>query len=178
MAKESNLDAQEAQMDIVNGTKETVVLSSGKKVKIGWIKNFTQDTIDSIIVKYERFKKNIDKDDEEAVMRGNSETRKFYARATAAILLNSYFGITFFHWIKWRIIYYFWDISGDDYFQIVLAAKKKATEAQYSWAMAFLMDMTTLWTTMTKKEAEEYRQELELERKHRSLKNSPNMEGL
>jgi hypothetical protein len=70
------------------------------------------------------------------------------------------------------MIYYFGKYNGEDYLKIITEAKKKATEQEYYMGMAFLMDMTTTWTTMTKKEAEEYRQELELAREAQSLRNS------
>jgi predicted S18 family serine protease len=70
------------------------------------------------------------------------------------------------------MIYYFSNYNGEDYLKIITEAKKKATEQEYSLAMVLLMDMTTTWTTMTKKEAEEYRHELELAREAQSLRSS------
>ena len=172
MAKEATLEAKDELVDVLNSTKTEIKLSNGKTVKIGYITGKTQDIIDTLIVKYEKFKKTLKQDDPSDMAKGNKETRKFYAKCAAAILLNSYFGITFLWWIKWRLMYNFGRYNGEDYLKIITEAKKKATEQEFSLAMVFLMDMTTTWTTMTKKEAEEYRHELELAREAQSLKNS------
>lgn len=171
MAKEATLEAKQELTDLLHSKKTEIVLSNGKKVKIGYIIGYTQDIIDFLIVKYEKYKKTLSESDED-LRRGNTYTRKFYAKCVAAILLNSFFGNKLFWWIKWRWIYYFGNYSGEDYLKIITEAKKKATEQEYYMGMAFLMDMTTTWTTMTKKEAEEYRRELELAREAQSLRNS------
>ena len=172
MAKEATLEAKEELVDLIRNEKTEILLSNGKKVKVGYIMGNTQDVIDELIVKYEKYKKGIDKTNEEALSRGNTYTRQFYAKCSAAILLNSYFGIKWFWWLKWRLMYYFGNYNGEDYLKIITEAKKKATEQEFSLGMVFLMDMTTTWTTMTKKEAEEYRHELELAREAQLLRNS------
>lgn len=172
MAKEATLEAREDLVDIINSSKTTITLSNGKKVKIGYIIPEIQDRIDFLIVKYERYKKTLNKDSDQDMLKGNKATRQFYAKCAAAVLLNNFFGLHLFWWIKWRYLYYFSKLNGEDYLKIITEAKKKATEQEYSLAMVFLMDMTTTWTTMTKKEAEEYRHELELAREAQSLRNS------
>lgn len=169
--KEATLDTQKELSDLINGKKTKITLSNGKSVSIGYIKGCTQDKIDSIIVDYEVYKKSLT-DSPKDINLGNQSTRMFYSKCAAAILLNSYFGIKLLWWLKWRWMYYFSTFNGEDYLKITTEAKKKATEQEYSLAMVFLMDMTTMWTTMTKKEAEEYRRELELAREAQSLKNS------
>ena len=180
--KEATLQDKEALTELMNNIATEVTLHNGKKVKVGFIKGITQDKIDSLIVEYETFKKSLkpisQEDGKEPVYsdkdinRGNKYTRQFYAKCAAAILLNSYWGLKFFWGLKWRRMYYFGGLNGADYLSIITEAKKKAQEQEYSLAMVFLMDMTTTWTVMTKKEAEEYRQELELAREAQSLKNS------
>lgn len=172
MAKEATLEAKEELVDLISSKKTEVLLSKGKKVKVGYITGHTQDVIDNLIVEYEKYKKGIDQTSEEALSRGNTYTRKFYAKCSAAILLNTYFGNKLLWWLKWRLMYYFGNYNGEDYLKIITEAKKKATEQEFSLAMVFLMDMTTTWTTMTKKEAEEYRHELELAREAQLLRNS------
>lgn len=160
--KQATIDAQKEFVDVMNDKVNKLVLSSGRKVRIGWMRPDTQTKIDELFVKYENIKKLINKEDIASVQKGNVETRKFYAKSIAAILINNYFGLKLFWWLKWRIIYHFWYLNGNDYTIIVTEAKKKATEQQYYLAMALLMTMTNTWTMMTKKEAEAYRQELEL----------------
>lgn len=171
MAKEATLDAKNELVDLISNQSTSIKLSNGKEVKVGYIINHTQDILDFLIVKYEKFKKGLSSSDED-INKGNTYTRQFYAKCVAAILINSYFGNKLFWWLKWRMIYYFEKYNGEDYLKIITEAKKKATEQEFYMGMAFLMDMTTTWTTMTKKEAEEYRHELELAREAQSLRNS------
>lgn len=175
--KQANIETQKELSDAINDKQTKLVLDSGKIIKVGWLRPDTQDKLNDIITNYEIFKKSIAvKDGEEmdlkTINRGNRETRRFYAKCAAAILLNSYFGIRLFWWAKWRWLYYFGDWNANDYLQLIAESKKKAQPQEYFLAMALLMDMTTMTTIMTKKEAEEYRQELELVKEHQSLKNS------
>ena len=179
--KEAEQKDREELVNLLNQKPTKIQLQNGKTVKVGYIKGDTQDKLDTIIVAYEAFKKTLPKkaDDgkdpeytDEALNKGNKYTRQFYAKCVAAILINSYWGLKLYWWLKWRLIYNFSGLSGMDYLSIISEAKKKAQVPEYSLAMLFLMDMTTTWTTMTKKEAEEYRQELELAREAQSLKNS------
>lgn len=163
--KQANAETQKDLTDVTADKSNVIVLSSGRKIRIGWMRPDTQDKIDELTVEYERMKKHIDKNDEKQVLIGNSETRKYYAKTAAAILINNYFGLKLRWWIKWRIIHHFWHMNGEDYLLIVSEAKKKATEQEYYLAMALLMNMPQIWTAMTEKEAEVYRQELELARK-------------
>lgn len=171
MAKEATLEAKDELVDLMSNNQTSIKLSNGKSVKVGYITGYTQDILDLLIVKYEKYKKKISSSGDD-ISKGNTYTRKFYAKCVAAILINSYFGNKLFWWLKWRMIYYFGKYNGEDYLKIITEAKKKATEQEYYMGMAFLMDMTTTWTTMTKKEAEEYRHELELAREAQSLRNS------
>ena len=175
--KEAKLQDKEALTSLVENESSEVTLHNGRKVNVGYLLGVTQDKIDSLTIKYETFKDSLRPKDggeytPEDLNRGNTYTRQFFAQCVAAILLNSYWGIKLFWWLKWRWIYKYSGWSGDDYLLIITEAKKKAQEQQYSLAMVFLMDMTTTWTTMTKKEAEEYRQELQLAREAQSLRNS------
>ena len=176
--KEATPETKEQLVGLIADEHSDVLLHNGKKARIGCLLGATQDKLDCLIVKYEAFKKSLKPKDgkpysDDAVSKGNRYTRRFYAQCAAAILLNSYWGITLLWWLKWRLIYYFGGWSGSDYLSVIAEAKKKAQEPEYSMAMVLLMDMTTTWTTMTKKEAEEYRQELQLAREAQSLKSSP-----
>ena len=175
--KEATLQDKEELTGLLAREDSVVTLHNGKKVKIGYLLGITQDKLDYLIVKYEAFKKSLkpkegEEYSEESVNKGNTYTRQFYAKCAAAIMLNSYWGIMLYWWLKWRLLYYFGGWSGNDYLSVITEAKKKAQEQEYSLAMLFLMDMTTTWTTMTKKEAEEYRQELQLAREAQSLRSS------
>lgn len=163
--KQADLESQKTLTSITEDKKDEIILSSGRKVKVGWIRPDTQDKIDDISVQYEVLKKQIDENDKISMQKANVETRKQYSKIIAAILINNYFGLKLFWWAKWRIIHHFWHVNGDDALLIISEAKKKATEQQYFLAMALAMTMPETWTTMTRKEAEVYRQELESARK-------------
>ena len=92
--------------------------------------------------------------------KANKKTRQHFAKITAAILLNDQLKLALFWWIKWRIIYYRWKITGQDHVNIMAEAKKKSQEPQYLVAMAYSMTMADIWTMMTKKEAEVFLREL------------------
>lgn len=167
-AKQSDLQSQEEQLNIVQDKKTVLRLSSGRRIRIGWIRPDTQDKIDELFVEYERMKKGVDENDPKSVANGNAETRRFYSKTAAAILMNNYWGLKLLWWLKWRLIHHFWKMNGDDYLMIVSEAKKKAAEQSYYLAMAFLMTMPEVWTIMTKKEAGVFRRELESERERQS----------
>lgn len=183
--KQATLEAQDENVQLTAREASEVTLHNGKKVKVGYILPDTQDKINYLNVKYERAKRDLVRDetahgayDNNTPQSGydnykaNRCTREHFAKCAAAILLNNYFGLKYLWWAKWRLLYHFSGWNGDDYLKVILEAKKKAQEQQYYLAMGLLMGMTTTWTTMTKKEAEEYHHELSLAREAQSLKNT------
>lgn len=157
--KQADHESQQALQSMIDREKTVIRLSNGKKVKIGWLVPPTSDKIDSIILEHDEVAQAI-KDGHINNSSANKKTRQHFAKVTAAILLNSAIKIALFWWIKWRIIYYFWNITGEDHLHIIAEAKKKATEQEYLVAMAYSMTMADIWTMMTKKEAEAYLREL------------------
>lgn len=157
--KQATHEAQEALQDLTNNAKTEILLSTGRKVRVGWLCADAQDKIDDIIVHHDTVAKQVEKE-EISVNKGNKQTRKFYSKMAAAILLNSYFRLKFFFGIKWRIIHHFWHLNGEDYLKIIAEGKKKAAEQPFYLAMAYSTTMSDIWTTMTKKEAEVFRREV------------------
>ena len=157
--KQADIESREAQQAMINREETELELSNGKKVKIGWIYAPTSDKIDDVILEHDKIAKALENGSID-LPKANKKTRQHFAKLTAAILLNDKLKIFFFWWLKWRIIYYRWHITGDDYMNILAEAKKKAGEHQYLVAMAFSMTMADTWTMMTKKEAEAFLQEL------------------
>lgn len=152
-------EAQKELQDILDNKRTELVLSTGRKVNISWLCADAQDKIDSVIVHHDDVAKSIERGDV-PIQNGNRYTRQFYAKIAAAILLNNYFCIKLFWWLKWRIIHHFWHLNGEDYMKIIVEGKKKAMESQYCVAMAYSMTMSDIWKMLTKKEAEAFRQEL------------------
>lgn len=157
--KEADHNAQETLQELLNDKPTKLTLSTGKKVRIKWLCPDALDKIDDIIVEHDNVAKKVDSGEYD-ISKGNSITRKYYAKIAAAVLLNNYFGIKLFWGIKWRIIHHFWHLNGNDYMMIIAESKKKATEQQYYLAMAYSMTMSDIWMTMTKKEAQAFHREL------------------
>lgn len=161
--KQASHDAQKELQSLINNEESIIELSSGRKVKIGWIMPDTQDKIDDIIVEHDEIAKKIESG-ELSINKGRKYTREFYPKMIAAILLNSHWGLKLFWKLKWHIIHHYWKLNGNDYARIIAEAKKKAEEQQYLMAMAYSMTMSDVWTIMTKKEAEVFLQELKSEK--------------
>lgn len=159
--KQADNEAQKALTDVINNKKDVITLSNGKKVKVGYLTFDTQDKLDTLFVDYEQKKKAIDKENPTLLKKARRMTRKFYAQTVAATLINNFIGLRLFYWLKWRIIYHFWDINGADFQNIVLETKKKVAEPQYFLGMALLTSIIDTWTILTTKEAEAFRRELE-----------------
>lgn len=157
--KQADHEAQKAQQELILDKSTEVELSDGRKVKIGLLHNYTCDKIDDIIVEHDEIAKMVE-EGKMPINKANRKTRQHFAKIAAAILLNEKTKIILFWWIKWRIIYYRWNITADDYLKIMAEAKKKGQAREYLVAMAFSMTMTDIWTMMTKKEAEAFLREL------------------
>lgn len=157
--KQADLESRKAQQAIINNEDTVIELSNGKKVKIGWLVPPTSDKIDDIIIEHDDIAKTVESGSINVSV-ANKKTRQYFAKITAAILLNDKVKIALFWWIKWRIIYYRWKITGEDHLRIIQEAKKKGQEQEYLVAMAFSMTMADTWTMMTKKEAEVFLREL------------------
>lgn len=168
--KQADLATQKEHQSLASHRLTPVALSTGKVCKVPYTLPCAQDKVNSLIVEYEGLKK--DENSDELTL--NNYTRRFYAKCVAALVTRNPLKILLgWPWaIHWRWLYYFSGWNGEDYANVIMEAKKKAQEEQYSVAMVLLMDMMTTTTMMGKKEAEEYRRELESVRKARSLKNS------
>lgn len=157
--KQADIKSREELQELANNSQTTLTLSNGRKIKIGSIYFDAQNKIDDIIVEHDNTAQLV-KEGKLSEQEGNIETRKYFAKITAAVLLNGYFSIRLWWWIKWRIIYRHWNLSGEDYLIIISEAKKKGHQQEYYLAMALAMTMNDTCTTMTKKEAEVFLHEL------------------
>ena len=168
LVKQASLETQLDNVALNSKEPSYVELHTGKKVRIDYLYPDTQDKINYLNLQYEKFKKEHDEDDPDYTKR----TRQHFAQFAAAVMINNYFGLKLWWWAKWRLLYHFGKLNGDDCFKISVEAKKKAQEQQYYMAMALMMGMTTTWTMMTSKEAEEYHHELSLAKEAQSLKST------
>lgn len=159
--KQADLESRKEQQEIINREKTVLILSTGRKVKVGWMEPPTNDKIDDIVIEHDDISKLVESGDINQAL-ANKRTRQYFAKITAAILLNEKLKIKFFWWLKWRIIYNFWGLTGQDHLRILQEAKKKGQGHWYYVAMALSMTIVDTWTMMTKKEAEVFLRELKL----------------
>lgn len=157
--KQADINSREELQDLANDSKTMLTLSNGRRIKIGSIYFDAQNKIDDIIVEHDKISKLVN-GGQLSEQEGNVETRKYFAKITAAVLLNGYFSIKLWWWLKWRIIYRHWNLNGEDYLKIISEAKKKEHQQEYYLAMALAMTMNDTCTMMTKKEAEVFQREL------------------
>ena len=157
--KQANVDSRQELQNLINCEKSELVLSTGRVVNIPSIHADAQDKIDDIILHHDIIAKKV-KDGSMSEIEGNKHTRRYFAKVTAAALLDGYFKIKLFWWIKWRIIHKFWKLNGEDYLRIISEVKKKGHQQEYYLAMALAMTMSDTCTLMTTKEAEVFQREL------------------
>lgn len=165
--KEASLEAQAELQNILHNKATVVSLSTGRKVKIGYLLPDAQDKIDDLIVEHDTIARKV-KSGEVTQEQGNKTTRQLYAKVLAAAVLNTPFSIRLWWGIKWRIIYRYWRLDGTDYLNLIAEIKKKVVEQQQPLylAMALVMTMSDTVKTMTTKEAEAFRQELNSVKEH------------
>jgi len=124
---------------VLNGILEdgNTNLRLGKKVKkIKWVRNGTLRKITSIMLK------DGDKEYEDTIT----------AKLAAAYLLNGYWKIKFFWWIKWRLM---WDrYSNAELKELIEECKKKVQLKEYYEIMISQIGLKDTLQTMTRKEVE------------------------
>ena len=170
-AKQASVDVQEELNDLTNGRYESVLVSTGRRVKVYPSLPSNEDKIDDVFTKYNARKaKKKEKmlSDPFEMKAMNSETRKYFAKLCAAMIIHGYFNMKFNFWWKWRWIYRHSGWTAMDYMLIISVFKKKRMEEAYYWVMGLSVEMTQMWTTMTMKEAEQYLRELKSAREQRS----------
>lgn len=157
--KNAPIQSREELQALIKNDETKIALSNGKIIKIKPICADAQDLIDDLIVEHDKIADRV-KTGTMSEQEGNRETRMFFAKCTAAILLNGYFKLKLFYGLKWRIIHRFWNLTGEDYLAIIGETKKKGHQQEYYLAMALAMTMNDTCTMMTKKEAEAFQREL------------------
>lgn len=157
--KNAPLQSREDLQELIKNDKTKIALSNGKVVQISPIRSDAQDLIDDLIVEHDKIAAKV-KSGDMSEQDGNRNTRMFFSKCVAAILLNGYFKLKLFYGIKWRIIHKFWHLTGSDHLAIIGEAKKKGHQQESYLAMALAMTMNDTCTMLTKKEAEAFQREL------------------
>lgn len=137
------------ELNSINNDKPDFVTLRNKRVKIGWIKpDVTWKLTDLIATEI---------DEEHTSMRKRGQIPHKFA---ALAVLNNYVKIKLFYPFLWRWYYFVKAYTYEELFPIISTAKKKVQAGEYWMDMALSVEMMTNWKTLTKKEQEEYRQEL------------------
>lgn len=143
-------------MDIVNDSVSLVpIRGTRKKVKIHWLKPYTLERLTEVW---------LERDMASASLNRSSENLKdlvrepyFAFKEAALIMLNNDIKIRLWYPILWRWLAHRYNETQIQ--DIVAEGKKKLPLMAHYKIMMFSLDMRTDMMKMTKKEAEEYRQE-------------------
>lgn len=128
-----DFDLQAKLDELYEATPEEVTFR-GKKVKIGWLKNYTMRRFSHVMAKEENIEKR-------------------HAKLVAIVLLNNMWLIKPFYWILWRWYYYVIDLNVVEVLKVLDVAKKKVQQEPFYLAIILSTGMTDLMMTMTSKEA-------------------------
>lgn len=166
--KQPTLEEQKELLDIEEDRKSLVDIPGRKPVKIGYLKPGTNVRITRLMFRYGKEANGIEGD--LAALRQMSENSATLHKIASYALLNNFFKIKLFHWIKWRWLYYVQEWTFDQLLPIIIESKKKVPAGEYIWGITLAATMMETTMTMTGKEAEQYRQELLLAQEQLSEK--------
>lgn len=169
--KQPKEEIQKELLDINDDRKSTVAIDGRKPVKIGWIKPYSNEKITRAMFLYAEEAKGLEEDVD--ALRSMSERSSTLHKIAAYALLNNFFKINLFYWIKWRWMYYVQEWTFDQLLPIIQEAKKKVPSGEYVWGITLAATMMETTMMMTSKEAERYRQELLQVEEQLLAKNSP-----
>ena len=142
--------------NIVDNSKSKVKIPGTKKVyNIGWLRHEATRKITSVILKT-----------------GKEEEDKVSSKIAAAIVLNDFWKIKFFHWILWRWFYYVKQYGDAQLLPLILEGKKKVQRGEYYSVIMLAIGMRDTIMTMTREEVNRFLQEHSLEQPITSGKNS------
>jgi len=171
MTKNQPTTAQEQELMAVNDDRTSVVSIPGRNsVMVGFMKpyateRFTKLMLDSNV--------KVESGSEIEALNIIKEKSTIPHRLASIALLNKMWKIKLFYWIKWRWMAYVQEWTFDQCFPVILEGKKKIPSESYAWCIMLGVAMMETTMTMTKKEVEQYRQELLLVQDQHSQKNIP-----
>ena len=139
--------------------------------KIGYRKMYTTERITKELLKSE----SVPNETEADLYLSMMSKGKFLYKAASYILLNNYFKIKFFHSLYWRYLCYIKQYSQDTLLSIFTEGKKKMEAITYGINIAVLGSMVMTKMEMTRKEHEQYHQELILAQEQLSEKGTPGL---
>ena len=156
--KQPSLIDEQELMDINDDAVISVPIG-GKNIEIGYIKPYTCERITALLVKSDIKTSREIKTEFEGLELMKENSKRLHQFAAYGIL-NNFFKIKLWHWIKWRWMYYIDEINYNDLMLLTSIIKKKVPLAQYMTAMGLAGTIRETVMTMTKTQAQQYRQEL------------------
>lgn len=171
--KQPNLQARKEYIDIVNNSVSIVpIYGTRKKVKVSWIKPYTMERLTELWIERDVATAEINNGSE--VLKDLAKEPYFAFKEAALIILNNDLKIRFFYPLYWRWLAFRYNET--QMVEIIAEGKKKIPRLAHYKTMVFSLDMRTDMMKMTKKEAEQYRQEQLSVAKLLSSKTSPDTE--
>lgn len=168
--KQPTIEEQKELLDIEEDRKSAVEIPGRKSVKIGYIKPYANTKITRLMFRYGKEAKGLENDLN--ALRQMSENSATLHKIASYAMLNNFFKINLFHWIKWRWMYYVEEWTFDQLLPIIIESKKKVPAGEYVWGITLAVTMMETTMEMTSKEVEQFRQELLLAQEQLSAKNS------
>lgn len=170
-------DAEKALLEIILDKPETVYIRE-KKYTIKALKKGTRLFVSDIIA--DSKESGCEENDKEGANTDHKAEDKILAKCAAAYILNSYWTLSFFFGIAWKVywrwLYYIRQYTDADYYDLLQVCKKKAEKqtSAYTMNIILLTAMKATTMTMTRKEVKRIRLEKSTEPLGAQQKNSLN----
>ena len=170
--KQPDLESRAEYVDMRDGAVSIVPIpGTRKKVRLRWLHPGTIERITRIWIERDLASSRLTKGAE--VLKDLAKEPYFAFKEAALMILNNDLKIRFFYPFYWRWLAFRYDET--QMAVIIREGKKKLPLMAHFEIMAYSTDMRTDLMEMTKKEAEQYHQELLLAAKQLSSKTSPPM---
>lgn len=171
MSKKQPTTEQEQELMAINDDRTSVVEVPGRKsVNVGYMKPYASERFTKLMLD-----SNVKVKDGGEIEALNiiKEKSTIPHRLASLVMLNSLWKIKLLHWFKWRWMAYVQEWTFDQCFPVILEGKKKIQAEKFDWCILFGVAMMETTIAMTKKEVEQYRQELLLVQDQHSQKSTP-----
>lgn len=149
---------QQKELLDINDDRVSKVKVDGRKksAKVGYIKPFCQEQLTRLMVEEDITEAGTEVEALRLLSKKSPILHKFAAYA----ILNNFYKIKLFYWIKWRWMYYIEEWTYDQLLPIILEAKKKIQAGEFATGIVLAGQVKETRMMMTKQEAEQYQAEL------------------
>ena len=157
MAKTYRQPSTEAQNELKSVEENTpdYAMVRGHRFKIKWMLGFTRSEITKVILK-----------------EGNDEKQS--CQCAALMVLNGYWAIKLWYWLKWRWFYYIKQYGEEELTELLALGKKKVPLDAY---YANIISLTELKVTSMMMKKKEVASSLAVQNTEQPLKSEKNTDG-